>query len=57
MKYELLDSLGNAIATFATLDAAYRYILDSRLHYWSLWEGEEFVMAADTTVALNGEAA
>jgi hypothetical protein len=53
MKYTLLDSLTNPIAQFATLDAAYRYILDNRLHYWSLVEGEEFVTAADTTVSLE----
>jgi hypothetical protein len=53
MKYTLLDSLTNPIAHFATLDAAYRYILDNRLHYWSLFEGEEFVTAADTTVSLR----
>jgi hypothetical protein len=51
MKYTLLDSLTNPIARFATLDQAYRYILDNHLHYWSLFEGEEFVTAADTTVS------
>jgi hypothetical protein len=57
MKYTLLDSLTNPIAQFETPDQAYRYILDNHLHYWSLFEGEEFVTAADTTVSLNGEAA
>ena len=44
-----LDPVGKPSQTFATQEAAYRYILDNRIRYWSLFENDAFLMSSDNT--------
>jgi len=44
-----LDPVGKPSQTFATREAAYRYILDNRIRYWSLFENDAFLMSSDNT--------
>ena len=42
---------------FDSIDAAYRWIIDSRIRVWSMFEGEQFLMSSDNTFipAIDGE--
>jgi len=45
-----LQAVGKPERTFEDIFAAYRYIKDTGLQYWTIFEGEQFVMASDNSV-------
>ena len=49
MPYELINNRNSQlVGTFEALDAARRVIIDRRLRFWSIFQGEQLIESACT---------